>query len=168
VNREKSTAEGRENVLTERIIGAAIEVHRHLGPGLLESAYEECLCHELHSQGISFRRQVPLPVNYKGLQLDCAYKIDILVEDTAIVELKAVDSFAPVHHSQLLTYLKLANKPVGLLINFHVAVLKSGLKRIVNRYVGPSVAETEGDSPRISQRLRDSAFRNIRTPEVVR
>jgi GxxExxY protein len=131
---------GRENALTDRVIAAAIEVHRHLGPGLLESAYEECLCHELALMGVPFQRQLPLPISYKGLTLTCAYKLDLLVEDTVIVEIKAVEDFAPIHHSQLLTYLKLTNKRVGLLINFHVPVLKNGLKRIVNRYAGPALA----------------------------
>ena len=128
---------GRENAVTDRIISAAIEVHRHLGAGLLESAYQERLCHELSILGMSFERQVPLPVVYKGIQLDCGYRLDLVVEDIIIVEIKAVEDFAPVHHSQLLTYLKLTNKRVGLLINFHVPVLKNGLKRIVNRYAGP-------------------------------
>ena len=131
---------GRENALTDRIIGAAIEVHRHLGPGLLESAYEECLCHELSILGIPFRRQVPLAVGYKGLNLECAYKLDLLVDETVIVEIKAVEDFSPIHHSQLLTYLKLSDKRVGLLINFHVPVLKNGLKRIVNHYIGPALS----------------------------
>lgn len=115
--------------LTEQIIAAAIEVHRSLGPGLLESAYEECFCHELHLRGINFQRQVSVPVKYKGLSLDCAYKIDVLVENSVIVELKSVDSLAGIHEAQLLTYMKITNIPVGLLINFNVSVLTRGIKR---------------------------------------
>lgn len=116
---------------TEPIIGAAIEVHRQLGAGLLESTYEECLCHELHLRGIRFMRQLELPVSYKGLKLACGYRIDLLVEDTVVVELKAVEQLLPVHEAQLLTYLHLANKPVGLLINFNVPLLKDGIRRRV-------------------------------------
>jgi GxxExxY protein len=129
-----------ENALTDRIIGAAIEVHRHLGPGLLESAYEECLCHELNLSGLHFQRQVHLPVNYKGLKLDCAYKMDLVVEDAIIVEIKAIDELSAIHKAQLLTYLKASVKRVGLLINFNVPVLKNGLKRMVNHYTGASLA----------------------------
>jgi len=116
---------------TSAIIGAAIEVHRHLGPGLLESAYEECLCHELHLRGLTFERQVDLPVTYKGLHLGCGYKIDLIVEHEVVLELKAVEALLPVHEAQLLTYLKLSGKHVGLLINFNTAVLIRGIKRIV-------------------------------------
>ena len=117
--------------LTEKIIGAAIEVHRHLGPGLLESAYEECLCHELRLQGLAFQRQVSLPVSYKGVALDCGYKMDLVVEDRVVIELKCVESILGVHHAQLLTYLKLANKRVGLILNFHVSVMSRGIVRKV-------------------------------------
>jgi GxxExxY protein len=120
------------NGLTEEIIGAAIEVHRALGPGLLESAYEECLAHELSLAGISFARQVPLPVNYKSVQLDCGYRLDFVVEATVVLELKAVDGLQPIHEAQLLTYLKLGGWPIGLLINFNVRVLKKGIKRMVH------------------------------------
>jgi len=120
------------NELTEKIIGAAMEVHRVTGPGLLESAYEECLCYELSRLGIGFKRQVQMPVPYKGLKLDCGYRLDLLVEDSVIVELKAVDHFLPVHSAQLLTYLKLSGRKVGLLMNFNEPVLKDGLKRLVN------------------------------------
>jgi GxxExxY protein len=112
--------------LTEKIIGAAIEVHRALGPGLLESAYEECFCHELHLRGLSFQRQVPLPVTYKGINLDCGYRIDVIVEDAVVLELKCVEHILAVHEAQLLTYLKLLNKRVGLILNFHVAALVRG------------------------------------------
>src|SRR5262245_8166630 len=129
-------AEGAEktvmNELTERIIGAAIEVHRVLGPGLLESAYEGCLAHELTLANISFERQVSLPVTYKSLQLDCGYRIDFLVEKMLVLELKAVESLQSIHEAQLLTYLKLGGWPIGLLINFNVPVLKMGIKRMVH------------------------------------
>src|SRR5579871_3783012 len=104
--------------LTEGVIGAAIEVHRGLGPGLLESAYEECLCHELHLRGISFERQVPLPVEYKGIKLDCGYRMDVVVENAVVLELKCVERVLPVHQAQLMTYLKITQKPVGFVINF--------------------------------------------------
>jgi GxxExxY protein len=112
--------------LTEQVIGAAIEVHRELGPGLLESAYEECLCYELSLRGLKFIRQMPLPVRYKGVTLDCGYRIDLLVGDSLILELKCCDHILPVHEAQLLTYLKLTNKRVGLILNFNVAVLTRG------------------------------------------
>ena len=114
------------NGLTEKIIGAAIKVHKVLGPGLLESAYEGCLAHQLSLDNISFERQVPLPIIYKSLQLDCGYRLDFLVEKTVVLELKAVDSLQPIHEAQLLTYLKLGGWPIGLLINFNVPVLKEG------------------------------------------
>ena len=117
--------------LTEQIIGAAIEVHKQLGPGLLESAYEQCLCHELHLRGIQFQRQVPLPVAYKGLKLDCGYHLDLVVEDAVILELKAVEKILPVHEAQLLTYLKLTGKKIGLIINFNVDMLTRGIVRKV-------------------------------------
>ncbi len=120
--------------ITEKIIGGAISVHRVLGPGLLESAYEECLCFELGQAGLSFERQVPLPVVYKEVQLNCGYKMDIVVERSVVIELKAVERIIPVHEAQLLSYLKLAGLKVGLLLNFHVPVLKNGLKRIVNNF----------------------------------
>lgn len=119
------------NQLTEAIIGAAIEVHRALGPGLLESAYEECLCRELDLRRIPFERQRLLPVEYKGLSLDCGYRLDLLVADTVVVEIKAVERLLPIHEAQLLTYLKLGGWKVGLLINFNVPVLKKGVRRLV-------------------------------------
>jgi GxxExxY protein len=112
--------------LTERIIGAAIEVHRALGPGLLESAYEECLGHELHLRGLGFQRQVPLSVSYKGINLDCGYRVDVIAENSVVLELKCVEHILPVHEAQLLTYLKLLNKRVGLILNFYVATLVRG------------------------------------------
>jgi GxxExxY protein len=120
--------------ITEQIIGSAIEVHRELGPGLLESAYEHCLCHELTLRNLAFRRQVELPVKYKAVLLDCGYKMDIVVEQLVVLELKTVDKLLPVHEAQLLTYLKLSKLPIGLLINFHSYLLKDGLKRLVNNY----------------------------------
>ena len=117
--------------LTGRIIGAAIEVHRALGPGLLESTYQACLAREFSLQGIRFAQQVALPVEYKGIQLDCGYRLDFLVEEKVVVELKAVSDLHPVYEAQLLTYLKLADCRVGLLINFNVPVLKDGIKRMV-------------------------------------
>jgi GxxExxY protein len=122
------------NGLTENIIGAAIEVHKALGPGLLESAYEVCLAHELSLANISFHRQVPLPVIYKSLPLDCGYRLDFLIENTVVLEVKAVDELQPIHQAQLLTYLKLGGWPIGLLINFNVPVLTKGIKRMVNNF----------------------------------
>ncbi len=116
---------------TEKIIGCAMEVHRHLGPGLLESAYEECLAHELYLNKVDFHRQVPIPVTYKGLNLECGYRMDILVEDTLIIELKSVERILPIHEAQLLTYMKLSKVNKGLIINFNVPLLKDGLKRLV-------------------------------------
>ncbi|OGP65884.1 MAG: GxxExxY protein [Deltaproteobacteria bacterium RBG_16_42_7] len=124
----------RENQITEKIIGSAIEVHKALGPGLLESAYEECLCYELAQLGLSFSRQLALPVAYKDVKLDCGYRMDIVVEDTIIVELKTVEKLLPIHEAQLLTYLKLYGRSLGLLVNFNVPVLKDGVKRIVNQF----------------------------------
>ena len=120
------------NQLSSRIIGAAIEVHKGLGPGLLESAYEECLCYELAQRGIAYERQKSVPVSYKGLCVDCAYRMDVVVEDVIVLELKAVGRLEPIHHAQLLTYLKLAGKKLGLLINFNVPVLKDGIVRVAN------------------------------------
>ncbi|MBS1858177.1 MAG: GxxExxY protein [Acidobacteria bacterium] len=120
--------------LTGRIIAAAIEVHRHLGPGLLEAVYEECLCHELSLMGLRFERQPQIPVTYKGHRLQSGYRADLIVEGEVVVEVKATEGTARVYHAQLLTYLKVSNKPRGLLINFNVPVLKDGVKRIVNRY----------------------------------
>ena len=117
--------------LTQEIIGAAIEVHKHLGPGLLESAYEECLSYELTQRGLLIERQKPVPIIFKEVKLDCGYRIDILVNDLVIIELKSVDALIPVHEAQILTYLKFANKQVGLLINFNVKLLKEGIKRYV-------------------------------------
>jgi GxxExxY protein len=128
--RHRENEEGKDP-RTSTIIGAAIEVHRCLGPGLLESAYEECLCHELHLRGMPFKRQVEVPIQYKGLKLDCGYKIDLIVQDTVVLELKSVEKLLPIHKAQLLTYLRLTGKPVGLLLNFNVSLLTNGLIRMV-------------------------------------
>jgi GxxExxY protein len=117
------------NRITEKIIGCAIEVHKHLGPGLLESACEECLVFELLHAGLKAEQQKPVPVVYKEIHLDCGYRIDILVENTVIIELKTIEMFSPVHVAQILTYMKFAQKSIGLLINFNVTVLKNGIKR---------------------------------------
>lgn len=117
--------------LTEKIIGCAIEVHRVLGPGVLESAYEACLEYELKSLGLSVERQRPLPLVYKGLNLDVGFRIDTVVENRVVVEIKAVDSLQPIHEAQLMTYLRLSHIKVGLIINFNVRLLKDGIRRIV-------------------------------------
>jgi GxxExxY protein len=117
--------------LTERVIGLAIEVHRALGPGLLESAYEECLCFELREHGHSFERQRPLPVIYKSVRLDCGYRMDVVVENRLILELKTIERLLPVHSAQLLTYLRLSGIRTGLILNFHAPVLRDGIKRMV-------------------------------------
>jgi len=118
------------NDLPGKVIGAAIDVHRILGPGLLESAYEECLCYELDNRGISYQRQQELPIIYKEAQLKCGYRLDLIIENKLIIELKSCDRLLPIHEAQLLTYLKLSNIPIGLLINFNVPVLKGGIKRM--------------------------------------
>ena len=122
-----------EEDLTEKIIGAAIEVHRALGPGLLESIYQACLARELALRGLKFVEQKPLPVEYKGLRLENSYRIDFMVEDRVVVELKAVDSMHAVHEAQLLTYLKLSNLRLGFLVNWNVPRIKDGIKRMVNK-----------------------------------
>ncbi len=120
------------NVLSQKIIGAAIEVHRVLGPGLLESAYEECTYHELSLKHVPLERQVPLSIRYKGITLDCGYRLDLVVGKLVIVEFKAVEKIEAIHEAQVLTYLRLSNLWLGLLINFNVPVLKDGIRRIVN------------------------------------
>jgi GxxExxY protein len=120
------------NEVSQAVIGSAIEVHRTLGPGLLESAYEECLAREFALRQIPFERQKPLPVEYKGVKLDCGYRLDFLVAEMVVVEVKAIDALLPLHEAQLLTYLKLGGWKIGLLINFHVTLLKNGLRRVVN------------------------------------
>jgi len=120
-----------ESGLGERVIGLSIDVHRHLGPGLLESAYEECLCFELKQTGIGYQRQVALPIVYKDVRLDCGYRMDIVVRNELIIEIKAVDRILPVHEAQMLTYLRLSHLRAGLLLNFNNVVLKDGLRRFV-------------------------------------
>ena len=129
-----------ENQITEKIIGAAIEVHRSLGPGLLENVYGECLTVELELHGLCFERQRPIPIAYNGRKLGADLRIDLLVERSVVVELKAIEKLLPVHEAQLLTYLRLTNLQVGLLINFNVPVLRSGIRRLVNRYEGLRVS----------------------------
>jgi GxxExxY protein len=119
------------NQVSEMIIGAAIEVHRALGPGLLESAYSICLCRELSVRQVPFIREVPLPVTYKGVQLDCGYRLDIVVANSVVVEIKAVEKTEPVHEAQLLTYLRLSGLRLGLLLNFHVPLMRDGIVRRV-------------------------------------
>ena len=132
------------DLITESVIGAAIEVHRALGPGLLESAYEACLAFELRERGREVVQQQPLPLVYKGVALDCGYRLDLLVDSLVVVELKAVDRLDPIHQAQLLSYLKLSGHKVGLLINFNVRVLKNGIRRMVMNLPDPQ------RSPRLS------------------
>lgn len=120
------------NEISGQVIGAAITVHQELGPGLLESAYESCLAYELRQRGLTVEEQIPVPVVYKGIKLECGYRLDLLVEKRIIVELKAVDALLPIHDAQLLTYLKLCKLRLGLLINFNVPILKNGIKRLLN------------------------------------
>jgi GxxExxY protein len=120
------------NEISQKIIGAAINVHKELGPGLLESAYESCLAFELLESGLAVERQKPLPVVYREVKLDCGYRIDLLVEDEVVVEVKAVDRLEAIHEAQLITYLKLSGRKLGLLINFNVKILRSGIRRLVN------------------------------------
>jgi GxxExxY protein len=129
-HRDTETQREELNRLTQRVIGLCIEVHRELGPGLLESAYEEALAFELTQAGLAFQRQLETPVRYKGVSLNCGYRIDLLIEGKLILELKAVTELSALHHAQLLTYLKLAQCPLGLLVNFNVPVLKDGLRRV--------------------------------------
>jgi len=132
MNHKGTEAQRRKlNGLSQRVIGRCIEVHRELGPGLLESAYEAALAHELSLAGIQFQTQIDMPLEYKGINLDCGYRLDFLIEGELIVELKAVQEVLPIHLAQLLTYLKLNDKPLGLLVNFHVPLLKDGIHRVV-------------------------------------
>jgi GxxExxY protein len=147
VMKGKMQESDRLDQISRRIIGAAIEVHRHLGPGLLESAYQTCLAFELKELGLKLEDQKPLPVVYKQVKLDCGYRIDLVVEDEIIVEIKAIEKLLPIHEAQVLSYLRLAKKRVGLLMNFHVPVLKDGLKRIVNDY--PDAERKKSQAPQI-------------------
>jgi len=119
------------NDLTHMVIGAAIEVHRALGPGLLESAYQECLCRELILRGIPFERERPLPMAYKGISLECGYRVDLVIANRVVIEIKSIEAIAPIHEAQLLTYLRIGGWNVGLLINFNVVILKEGIRRRV-------------------------------------
>jgi GxxExxY protein len=132
--RDAEVAENRIDVVSQTIIGAAVEVHRSLGPGLLESSYQRCLAYELASRGVRLDREVEIPIRYKGLVLRPGYRIDMLVEGAVVVEVKTVAAIEPIHKAQILTYLKLMDLRVGLLINFNVARLLDGLRRVVNRY----------------------------------
>ena len=127
-----SNREARGGLLTEQVIGAAIDVHRALGPGLLESTYRDCFCQELFLRGIPFQREVPVPLEYKGIAVPCGFRLDVLVADFVLLELKSVSKLLPIHEAQLLTYLRLRRLHVGLLINFNVTVLKNGIRRLVN------------------------------------
>ncbi len=120
------------NELSYQLIGAAIEVHRELGPGLLESAYEAAYCHELMLRNIRFERQVPMSVRYKGVDIECGYRIDVLAESRLVVELKAVEKLLPIHDAQLLTYLKLSKLSLGLLMNFNIGIMKDGIRRLAH------------------------------------
>ena len=120
-----------DNEITHEIIGAAIEVHKLLGPGLLESAYEACLCHEFAIRKIAFQKQKPIPLVYKKIKLDCGFRLDLLVESRVVVELKSVDALAPIHEAIMLTYLRLSGHKLGLLINFNVSILKEGVRRFI-------------------------------------
>jgi GxxExxY protein len=126
------TAPAENDPLTAKVIGFAIEIHRQLGPGLLESAYEECLSFELRQAGIVFERQTSVPVVYKSVRLDCAYRLDLMIENQLIVEIKSVERLMPIHEAQLITYLRLTGLPVGLLLNFNTDVLKNGIRRLVH------------------------------------
>ena len=125
---------GKLNEITEKVIGAAIAVHRTLGPGLLESAYEACLAYELADRGLAVEQQKGLPVTYRGVRVECGYRLDLLVEGLVVIELKAVEKLNPIHEAQLLSYLKLSGCRVGLLINFNVKMLKQGIRRMVNDF----------------------------------
>ena len=134
VNNISSKRESPINQLTEKVIGAAITVHKQLGPGLLESVYEECLAYELSLNNLFFQRQLAIPVSYKDVRLDCGFRIDLLVENQVVVELKAVEQLNSLHDAQVLTYLKLGKWPVGLIINFNSVLLKNGVRRLKNGY----------------------------------
>lgn len=130
----------RLNTITEQIIGAAMAVHRAIGPGLLESAYEACLAFELRDRGLKIEEQKPLPVVYRGVKLDCGYRLDLVVEDCVVVEVKAVEKLTTVHDAQLLSYLRLLDCRVGLLLNFHCTMLKNGIRRIVNDFPSSAIS----------------------------
>jgi len=142
--KERNTEAMELNEISSQILGAAFKVHTSIGPGVLESVYQSCLHHELRKAGLRVEAQVSLPVLYDGLKLDSGFRIDLLVEDMVIVELKCVDSILPIHKAQLLTYLKLANKPLGLLLNFDVVHMREGIKRIINNRYQPKTLSASG------------------------
>lgn len=153
------------DTLTERVIGCAIEVHRHLGPGLLESTYSECLSWELRSAGLGFKRQLEVPVIYKGKTLAAIYRVDFVIEQQLVVEIKAVERPVPVHEAQLLTYLKHTGIPVGLLLNFNSAVLKDGLRRlVVRRREIPESYESGGEQRGETVRSAQGGSETVRKP----
>jgi GxxExxY protein len=136
----RGTETPRSDGLSREVIGACIEVHRHLGPGLLESVYEQCLAHELAMRGFEVHKQRQIPLNYKGLALDCGYRVDLVVNDQLLIEVKAVERLLPVHDAQVITYLKLTGLPLGLLVNFHVPALRHGIRRLINSSPTPSAS----------------------------
>jgi len=136
-----------DKLLTHTIIGAAIEIHRSLGPGLLEAVYEECLAREFTLRGIPFERQKPVPLVYKDLKLECGYRLDFLVRHRVVVEIKSIETLAPIHDSVMLTYLRLAEAPLGLLINFNVPILRDGIKRFVWHYQEAETDNAEAQRP---------------------
>ena len=129
------------NEITEKVIGCAIAVHTELGPGLLESAYQECLFHELQLEGLNVEKEKPLPLVYKDVEMECGYRVDLLVENKVIVELKSVEALTDVHVAQVLTYLKLSNNKIGLLLNFNSFRIKDGLRRLINKYYQPQLSQ---------------------------
>lgn len=135
------------NEITDKIIGCAIKVHTELGSGLLESAYQECLFYELMTEKLFVEKEKPLPLIYKEVSLECGYRVDLLVENRVVVELKSVETLTDVHMAQVLTYLKLSNNKIGLLINFNVYRLKDGLKRLINKYYQPQVSQGSNSDP---------------------
>lgn len=137
----------KDSEITDRVIGAAVAVHRAIGPGLLESAYAACLTAEFEAQGLPFLREVPLPIRYRELQLDCGYRLDFLVADRVVLELKSVEKLEPLHQVQLLSYLRLSGKPIGLLINFNVPRLIDGVRRLVHNYAPDASASVQPPSP---------------------
>jgi len=150
---------GRFEDRTDEVIGALIEVHRHLGPGLLESAYEACVCAELCERGLKFERQRSLTVNYKGVHLDCGYRLDLVVEDNILLELKAVERLLPIHEAQVITYLRLSQLPVGLLVNSNATVLRNALRRLTPNHpksFRPSVLPVQSNSEDGSGETRDT------------
>ena len=139
--KQEGTKELSPEELSRPVVGACIEVHRQLGPGLLESAYEHCLAYELESSGFEVQRQVSVPIRYKGRLLECEYRADLVVNQCLLVEVKAVETVLPVHRAQVITYLKLLSLPMGLLINFHVPLLRQGIRRLINPAAGVSLPD---------------------------